>query len=581
MFKKNDKIGDFMVVFPIKQGSYAETYRVKGPDGKLRFLKLIDKAKLQPSQVDANGKIVEIEISRQLKHHNVCDFITEGELVCNGRQYAYFVTEFVSGETVAQRITREGRCSVYDAKQIALATLDAIGYLHSLPKPVLHNEITIHNLLIDLNGEMKDLKLIDFGHAQFLDEPGTRPRGSDWDPFYLAPERFSGVACIQSDLYAVGSMLYRLLFGITPWHINLPRLDTPQSIDAILDERRKPLKMPNIKNLFDLDEQLINVIMKATSQDVEQRFQSADEFMKALKGETPLEGFQSSAGNPAALRPHGGGFAEVAGMEELKERMKTEIIKVLKDPERAKRFGITIPNGILLYGPPGCGKTFFAQKLAEEIGCNFMYVKCSDVASPYIHGGQEKIATLFKEARENAPTLLFLDEVEAMITDRSHHNNVSEAGEVNEFLAQLNNCGEAGVTVIAATNKPDTIDEAALRTGRLAAHYYIPQPNFETRKKLFEINLKKRAAAPNIDYSKLASMTDNYSCSDIKEIVDNAGRFAFGTDSDSITQAMLEDACTNLKSHLTMDVIRKHEAIRDNFERDDKQQGRTAIGFRK
>ncbi len=585
VFDKKQKIGTYIVLFPIKQGSYAETYRVKGADGKLRFLKLINKAKLQPSQMEGDGRIVEIEISKRLKHHNICSFVDEGELVNGGQQYAYFVTEFVSGETVAQRVTREQRCSVYDAKQIALAVLDALKYLHSMQTPVLHNEVTIHNLMLDLNGELKDLKLIDFGHAQFLDQPGVRPKGNDWDPFYLAPERFNGVSCVQSDLYAVGCMLYHLLFGVTPWYVDLSRFDAAHVIDAILDERQKPLKMLNM-DLYGLDEQLINTIVKATSQDIDQRFQTADEFIKAIKGELRVEGRQaggdaSPAKKEAALRPRGNGFADVAGMDELKARMRTEIIKVLKDPERAKQFGITIPNGILLYGPPGCGKTFFAQKLAEEIGCNFMYIKCSDVASPYIHGGQEKIAAVFNEARENAPTLLFLDEVEAMIMDRSKHNNVSESGEVNEFLAQLNNCGEDGVTVIGATNKPDMIDEAALRSGRLALHYYIPQPSYEARKQLFEINLKKRAVDLGIDYDKLATMTENYSCSDIKEIVDNAGRIAFGSDSDCITQEMLETACAGLKSHLSLDVIRKHEAIRDRFESEDKQQGRTPIGFKK
>lgn len=261
------------------------------------------------------------------------------------------------------------------------------------------------------------------------------------------------------------------------------------------------------------------------------------------------------------------GFAAIAGMEKLKEKLRTDIIKVLKDPNRARRFGISIPNGILLYGPPGCGKTFFAEKLAEEIGCNYMNVKCSDVASPYIHGGQGKIATMFNEARKNAPTLLFLDEVDAMITDRGKHTTVSESGEVNEFLAQLNNCGQDGVTVIAATNKPDLIDKAALRTGRLALHYYIPQPDFETRKQLFEINLQNRAVDSYIDYGRLAQMTENYSCSDIREIVDNAGRIAFGSDSDCITQCMLESACLGLKSHLTLDAIKKYESIRDRFEK--------------
>ena len=585
-YNKNQKIGSYIVLFPIKQGSYAETYRVKDGNGNIRFLKLINKAKLQPSQVDADGKVVEIEINKQLNHHNLCKFIDSGSLINGGQQFEYFVTEFISGETVAQRVTREQRCSVYDAKQIAFATLDALKYLHSLPKPVLHNEVTIQNIMLDLNGELKDLKLIDFGYSQYLESAGSRPKGGDWNPFYLAPERFNGVSCVQSDLYAVGSMLYHLLFGVAPWYIDLSRFDVNHRLEAILDERSKPLKMLDL-DLYELDNQLINVILKATSQDINQRFQSADEFIKALKGEIVVSGFNSSTNSmmsekkAAVLKPHGNGFADVAGMEDLKTRMKTEIIKVLKDPERAKKFGITIPNGILLYGPPGCGKTFFAEKLAEEIGCNYMYVKCSDVASPYIHGGQEKIANIFNEARENAPTLLFLDEVEAMLTDRSRHNNVSESGEVNEFLAQLNKCGQEGVTVIGATNKPDIIDEAALRSGRLALHYYIPQPSFEARKQLFEINLKNRSVDVGIDYDKLATMTDNYSCSDIKEIVDNAGRVAFGNDSDCITQEMLETAVNNLKTHLTIDTIRKHEAIRDSFESDNKQQGRTPIGFRK
>ena len=583
-FKKNDKIGNYSIVFPIKKGSYAETYRVKGSDGTLRFLKLINKAKLQQQQLNEDGKIVEIEINRALKHHNICGFVEAGEFVGKGQQYAYFVTEFVSGETVAQRVTREQHCSVYDTKQIALATLDALKYLHSLPKPVLHNDITIQNLMLDLDGELKDLKLIDFGHARYLEEAGVKPTEKDLNPFYLAPERFNGVACVQSDLYAVGCMIYHLLFGLTPWYIDLSRFEPANRLEAIMTERQKPLKMLNM-DLFGLDEQLINIMVKATSQDIDQRFQTADEFIKALRGESRIErqnsGYMTSNERKAAvLRPRGNGFADVAGMEELKAKLQTEIIKVLKDPEGARKFGITIPNGILLYGPPGCGKTFFAEKLAEEIGCNYLYVKCSDVASPYIHGGQGKIAAIFDEARKNAPTLLFLDELEAMIMDRSRHNNVSESGEVNEFLTQLNNCGENGVTVIGATNKPDLIDEAALRTGRLALHYYIPQPNFEARKKLFEINLKKRSVDLGIDYEKLASLTENYSCSDIKEIVDNAGRDAFGTDSDCITQEMLEKAIANLTSHLSIDIIKKHEAIRDKFEQGDRQKERKPIGFK-
>lgn len=581
-FKRNEQIAAYTVVFPINEGAYAETYRVKDAKGILYFLKLICCAKLQPSQMTKQGSIIEIEISKLLNHKNTCKYVADGSLMIGGQQYSYLVTEFVSGETVAQKIMREQTCSVYDAKNAVLTILEVLKYLHNAATPILHNEVTIQNLMLDYNGGKPSVKLIDFGHARFLNQPPTKPDLSEYNLFYLAPERFNGFSCIQSDLYSVGVMLYHMLFGLTPWFVDLSKLTNNEKVEKVLAERRKPLKIPNM-DLYDLDEQLISIMLKATAQNVDDRFQTADEFIKALLGEIKLvrKEVKEEIKKSTAIHPTGNGFKDVAGMEDLKEKLRIDIIKVLKYPERAKQFGITIPNGILLYGPPGCGKTFFAEKLAEEIGCNFMYVKCSDVASPYIHGGQEKIAAVFKEARENAPTLLFLDEVEAMITDRSKHNNVSESGEVNEFLAQLNNCGQDGVTVIGATNKPDVIDEAALRSGRLALHYYVPQPSFEARKQLFEINLRNRAVDLGINYDKLATMTENYSCSDITEIVNNAGRIAFGSDNDCITQAMLEEACSGLKSHLTLDVIRKHEAIRDTFEREDKKQGRTPIGFKK
>jgi transitional endoplasmic reticulum ATPase len=267
-------------------------------------------------------------------------------------------------------------------------------------------------------------------------------------------------------------------------------------------------------------------------------------------------------------------------MSELKEQLQSDVIDLLKNPEQAKALGIALPNGMLFFGPPGCGKTFFAEKFAEELGCNYQYVKCSDVASPYIHGGQEKIAAIFNQARENAPTILFLDEVDAMIADRSKHNNISESGEVNEFLAQINNCGESGVIVIGATNKPKDLDEAALRAGRLELKYYIPQPDLETRNAMFEINLRNRKVDFGIDYVKLAQLTENYVSADIKLIVDQAARLVFRRKLNCITMAILVEAIQNTKPSLTIDIIKKHETIRDEFEgKNVKQSERPRIGF--
>ena len=195
-----------------------------------------------------------------------------------------------------------------------------------------------------------------------------------------------------------------------------------------------------------------------------------------------------------------------------------------------------------------------------------MYVSCSDVASPYIHGGQGKIAALFNEARKKAPTILFLDEVEAMIMSRSKHTNASEQGEVNEFLAQLNNCGEDGVMVIAATNKPSLIDPAALRAGRLEQKFYIPLPDTETRKELFKVGLKNRKVELGVDYDKLAELTKNRVSADIKFIIDTAARMVFKRNGDSITQTILEESITTVKPTVSEKEIKESEKIRDEFE---------------
>ena len=168
--------------------------------------------------------------------------------------------------------------------------------------------------------------------------------------------------------------------------------------------------------------------------------------------------------------------------------------------------------------------------------------------------------------KEKAPTILFLDEVEAMIMDRSKHTNVSEQGEVNEFLAQLNNCGEAGVMVIAATNKPSLIDPAALRAGRLEQKFYIPQPDKETRMELFKIGLKNRKTELGIDYEKLAKLTENRVSADIKFIIDTAARMVFKRNMDAITEADLEEAITIVEPTISEKEIKESEKIRDNFQ---------------
>lgn len=586
ILKQKEKIGNYSVSFPIKSGSYAETYRVKDSSDHNYFLKLFNYAKLHRTQFDEEGNVLELLVSKQLKHANLTSYHDCGEIVLEGKKLAYIVYGFISGETVAQKTTREQCCSVYDAKQIILGVLEGLRYLHSLPRPIIHNDINIQNVMLDMEHDNCP-RIIDFGYARFLDQGSHAFLKEGLNPFYMAPETFNGIFTAQSDIFSVGVMLYQLLFGMPPYFMDLSSyVDDPAALaDALRKKREEPIKIP-AKDMFELDEQLINVMAKAMATDVDERFTTADEFIKAINGEIKVDvGYRKSSPQktqktkPTANIKRGNGFKDVAGMQTLKDQLQSDVIDLLKDPQRAKELGLTLPNGLLFYGPPGCGKTYFAEKFAEELKCNYQYVKCSDVASPYIHGGQEKIAAIFDQARENAPTILFLDEIDAMIKDRSKQDNVSMSGEVNEFLAQLNNCGESGVIVIGATNKPNEIDEAALRAGRLELKYYISQPDKETRARIFELNLHKRKVDFGIDYDKLADLTNNYVSADIKLIVDQAARLVFRRRLDCITMDILEEAIKESKPSLSLDIIKKHESIRDEFEGKKKSNERKPIGF--
>ncbi len=590
-FKKNDKIGTYTVAFPHKQGAYAETYRVKDTSGKTRFLKLINYSKLNRNQIDDNGRVIEVEIAKQLHHHNLCQYVDSDNMMMNGSQYAWFVTEFVSGETLSQRIIRDDEISVYEIKTIAKAVLSALSFLHSQPIPVIHNEVTIQNVFLNLVGELQDLKLIDFGYARFLNQSPVKPNLDELNPFYLAPERFSGVCSVQTDLYSVGAMMYHLLYGELPWFLDVSSKRGQDVIDSILAERDKELLLTK-EDKYELDDQLLNVIAKSLSYDSEDRFQSADEFIKAIDGDVKIErqstkrkilSQQQSDNTPvsSAIKKKGEGFAAVAGMEELKQQMREEVIEPLHNPEEYHRYGVTIPNGMLLYGPPGCGKTFFAKHFAEEVGFNFMCITPATLKSRYVNATQENIAKMFKEAEENAPTVIFIDEMNELVPNRDD-GNVHEMSRsaVNEMLAQMDRTGEKGIFIIGATNYPNMIDPAILRAGRLDKKYYIGVPDIEARIALFRLYLKKRPYDFGLDYHQLADMTQGYVSADIQLIVNDASRNALRQHS-KITMELLKVAITNTAPSLSNNELRKYERIRAmmNGEEMKKSDDRPRIGF--
>lgn len=463
---------------------------------------------------------------------------------------------------------------LFSEKETILSTLAIISLLDELHKEngkLGYINIVASNFVCTSKIESNNIVMIDNSIDENLSE--HYPPQCTNENVCQAPEYFHGKFTELSEVYAIGALMYEMLFGIEPWAINVDMLDTTMRTLVLLKMKRKPLLIPSLNGLNPSNE-LMTIIGKATEYQPEKRYQSLEDLRTAISRQ-----LSSSVKDKEQHRNirRGNGFADIAGMDDLKEKIRYDIIDVLNDAERAKELGITIPNGILLYGPPGCGKTFFAEKCAEEMQCHFMYVKCSDVASPYIHGGQEKIARLFEEAREKSPTLLFLDEVDALLRTRTKQQNASESGEINEFLCQINNCGESGVFVIAATNMPEEIDEAALRAGRLERKYYIGVPDVQTIEKLLEIQLRKRKT-DSINIKEVAKHLQGRVAADVKLLVDVAARLAFRNHCNISTQLLIEAVRTTPPS-VSKAVIEEHLRIKDKFEQKQIEGKRRRIGF--
>lgn len=249
------------------------------------------------------------------------------------------------------------------------------------------------------------------------------------------------------------------------------------------------------------------------------------------------------------------GLECVAGMAKLKDVLISDVINPLRNPANFEKFKVSIPNGIILYGPPGCGKTFIVRKLAEELGYNFFDVKHSDLATPYIHGSVGNIGKTFSIAQENAPAILFFDEISGLVPDRKNIGGLGDGykeEEINEFLMQLNDAADKKILVVGATNYIDRIDPAVLRPGRFDKKIYVSLPDSEARKALFRMGLTGRPFDKNIDFDLLTRLAEGFTCADIiEDVVESAARFAANQDLEKIDQNLIENEITRIKEQKT------------------------------
>ena len=552
----SQKIGSYIVESFLKDGQYNESYRVKDESEGWFFLKIYDPQKVPEKILNSDSIITEISYCEQINHPNVISYIAKGVFEKDDNRYPYLVTKYVQGNLVAEPLTK-GRIFSQDmALDIIKYALKGLIHMHSIG--LVHNDLTPRNIIYNPKS-LSETTVIDLAHVS---APGTNIHSfemSDMEDFYRAPETYDYVFSERSDIYSMAAVLYTMLFGKAPWYFEL------KDGEKLSSERMKEITFERLSFSGSLDKcpSWLQALLKTClSYDPNRRIQSAEDFLRALENEecprvekapvktefSPVD-VKSKTGTYRIAQKEGNGFADVAGMDDIKAMLQQKVLFLLKNPEKAQKYKLTLPNGMLLYGPPGCGKTFFAEKFAEEARLNYICVKGSDIGSTYIHGSQSKIAQLFEDAEKQAPSVICFDEFDAMVPKRSSAEASALINpEVNECLSQMNNCSQKGIFVIGTTNQKDLIDPAILRTGRLDIHIEVGAPDKDTRKKMFDLYLKDRPCM-GVDSEELAEKTDNYSSSDISFIVNDAALVAAFKDS-PIEQSMLLDSIKNRPSSL-------------------------------
>ena len=578
ILSKGEIINDtYEVQFFIGEGAFGEVYRVKHKYLGIQVLKVFKEKYV--TETDLATVTKEAKLLSKLTHPNIVRVFETNSFIRDESTYFFLTMGFVSGETLTQLLTRKTQLPVPVALSIQNDLLSGLKFVQEQRYPIVHRDINPDNVLLSYEKETTVALLSDFGLAQSIDQLSSLPGAAGRYP-YFAPECFWGTYLPTSDIFSAGIVLYQMITGVLPWEYNFENTDddTEKITTAVISARKKEIVKPSVHN-DGCDPYLDYVVLKSLSKDIESRYKTADEFLRALndrdKSELePLRKKSKAAVENVADKSEevlttykvmnpGKGFDEIAGMEQLKETLYQDIILPLNDKLLYEQYKVSIPNGMLLYGPPGCGKTFIAQKFADEISYNYVEIKPSDLASIYVHGTQEKIAELFKEAKEKAPTIIFIDEVDAILPNREGDLSQSYASEVNEFLAQMTECHKQGIFIIAATNRPEKIDPAILRTGRMDKVIYLPPPDVAGRKAMFKLHLKDRPTEKDIDVDHLAEITNNYVASDISFLVNEASRNAL-KERTLINQNHLVEVIKNNPPSISERQLKKYETFRNN-----------------
>ncbi len=258
-------------------------------------------------------------------------------------------------------------------------------------------------------------------------------------------------------------------------------------------------------------------------------------------------------------------WSDVGGLEKVKQKLKEVVEWPLKYPDQFDKFNLTPPKGILLYGPPGTGKTLIAKAVANESGANFISVKGPELLSKWVGESEKKLREIFRKAKQSAPSIIFFDEIDAMTHSRGTSRTEVVDTLVSQLLTEMSGIEEIkGVVIMAATNRPDIVDNSLLRPGRFDRHILISAPDEKGRIEILKVHTKNIPIDKNVDLEEIAKKTKNFSGADLESLCKEATMLALrenieGKGIDKVTKKHFDEILKNMRPSISEKLIKSYE----------------------
>ncbi|MBD3260521.1 MAG: AAA family ATPase [Candidatus Altiarchaeales archaeon] len=411
--------------------------------------------------------------------------------------------------------------------------LDALGGRRESSKSGVERLI-INQFLTEMEGvgeENKDVLVLGASNAPWDIDPALRRAGRFTKQIFVGPpDRQARVALLKMHLKdrPLGEDIdLNMLADLTKEYSSADvtaLCDMAAKIpwsESIHGESKRPIEMNDFRKVLRETQTSLTAWLRLAEKQL--RISGEDDMYPEL-----AEYIYKRAGGIEASEKKKITFQEVGGLTEVKKQIKSKIVYPLRNPELAREYGRRVGGGILLYGPPGCGKTYIARATAGECEASFYNIKLTDLLSPQQGASEKQLHAIFERASRNTPSIIFFDEIDAVASKRSADKSGTERRLVNQLLTEMDGFeSREGVMVLAATNLPWEIDPALRRAGRFSDQIYVPPPDAQGRKEILRINCEDKPVAEGLDYGWLSDETHGLSSADLTLVCDEASKIAW------------------------------------------------------